>query len=132
MNQDDKNKKSFWGDLGDLEKVPTPKTHLKEQADILTQVTKYVLQGEVTQEVSPEGTFTFKLDIIARHLNNYRHSILLITHGIELYPLNLYDCVNDRRFECKDEENFLIVLRAVLSSASVRKVISSLISQSKA
>ena len=125
-------KKSLWGDLGNLEEVPTPKSHLNEQAQILSELTKYILRGEVTQEISPTGVFRFELSIVAQKLNNYSRTILEVEHEIEPYPLEVYDQENDERYECKDENAFLEALKEILSSPRVRRVMSSLISQSKA
>ena len=125
-------KKSLWGDLGDLEKVPTPKSHLREQADILSEATKYVLMGHVSEVVSPGGTFQLELNIIVQNLNNYKRTILEVTHKIEPYPLRVRDYENSVVYECKDEGEFLAILENILTSPKVRRVISSLIAQSKA
>jgi hypothetical protein len=125
--------KSLWGDLKDLEKIKVPKNHLTKQADLLSEATDYVLTGEVTQDISTSGKFSFDLDIVAPALNNYRHTILSIIHGINPYPLRVNDYANNKTFmECKDEESFLEILGSVLSSPSVRRIISSLIAQSEA
>lgn len=126
-------RKSLWGDLKDLEEVKVPKNHLKEQATLLSGATNYVLSGEVSQEVTPSGQFVYQLDIVAPALNNYRHTILEIRHGINPYPLRFTDFANQKAFvECNDEETFLEMLGAVLSSASVRRIIASLKAQSEA
>jgi len=125
-------KQNLWGDLKNLEEVPTPKSLLNQQAQILAELTGHVLIGEVTQEVTPSGTFRFELNIIARRLNNYSRTIVEVEHKIEPYPLNLIDHENGKHHEVDNEELFLEVLKQILSSPRVRRVISSLISQSKA
>lgn len=122
--------RNMWGDFKDLEKIKTPTVYLREQADVLSKNTNSVLMGGVTTEVSPSGRFRVDLDIVAPALNNYRYTVVTIRHSLKIYPLQLTDTTNNLAFECKDEEQLLSKLESILSSPSIKRVISTLIAQS--
>ncbi|MGP8052126.1 MAG: hypothetical protein ACLPYB_16160 [Desulfobaccales bacterium] len=124
--------KNLWGDVIDLVETKTPKSYLKEQGKILEQMTKSILMGDVTYEISPIGKFQYEFDIVAPYLNNYRVTILKVTHGIKYYPLTIDDIINKKRLVCPNEKIFLALLKRTLSSLGVRTVVSSLFAQSKA
>lgn len=124
--------KSMWGDLGSLEEIRTPMKYLRDQATALSELTENVLVGEVIYGWGTGGEFTIELRIVVPNLNSYRYSILEVKHPIEIYPLRMYDYATQTRYECKNEEEFLADLESILSSPAVRKVITTLISQSRA
>ena len=78
-----------------------------------------------------DSEFGYELEIVAPALNDYRYTALLILHNIELYPAFIKTPDDDDRVECEDESEYKEVLQGVLTSNALRKVITSLIAQSK-
>ena len=121
---------NLWGDLSDLEVVPTPKGILEQQANKLTTATRAVLRGRVTQRESGIG-FYYDLDVVVPGLNNYVYTILTINHGIQLYPVWVGSDSPQRSVKCDDEKQYLEVLEGILSSKDVKFILSRLLSQAR-
>ena len=122
---------NMWGDLSELEPIRMPETFVKEQAAVLSQLTQGVLQGKVETGTSGGG-FVIDLVIVAPRLNNYRYEIVRVSQPFEIYPLDLYDLVNDKSWNCGNESDFLARLEGILKSPGVRRVITVLVSHSRA
>ena len=123
---------NLWGDLPELNTTKTPVQIVKEQASILTQMTKGVLVGEV-KPANWTREFNYILSIRAPALNNYSASILIFGHPIAMYPLAIHDLVSTKSQSiCSDEVAFVAALQKTLSSPEARKIISALIVQSNA
>jgi len=125
---------NLWGDLTPYQDIKPPVAILREQAAMLSDLTNKILVGDV--EVRKGGgagrAFEIDLDIQAPALDYYFITILTVTHAIIPYPLNVKDKTNDVIYECSNEETFKQALGNILSSDSVHRIISSLLSQSKA
>ena len=119
---------NLWGDLSEVERVVTPKEILLEQANVLTQATKGVLVGQVSNNNKSDG-FSYDLEVCVPALNNYTYTILTVQHQIELYPLRIITNGGGRYMNCASEEEFTSALMNVLSSKEVKRVLSSLLSQ---
>lgn len=125
---------SFWGDLSDLATVKAPVAFLREQANVLSDASGNVLRGEVTSSTSRiSNELHLRLDIVAPGLNNYRYTVLRLSHKnpAQLYPLQLSGTINHETIECHTEEAFLAQLKRILSSPTVRRVIETLLAQSE-
>jgi hypothetical protein len=136
-------KKSLWGELPKFETIRTPYTILKEQASILSEITKGLLIGEVkrSQEVqvstkvalSKPGTypeFVAFLTIKAPSLNNYTYSVVKVQYPMLLYPVLIESLAVDNLLrECSSEAEFENTLGQILSSQEVKRVISGLLAQ---
>lgn len=128
---------SLWGDLDDLETIQTPKAILQEQAALLTRATKGILLGCVTIVEAAEAGFRYDLDIVVPALNNYRYELLSIYHGIDIYPTFVRSVhlesasYFDGPVRCENEGEFCECIQRILSSKSVRTVLSRLKSQAK-
>ncbi len=136
--------KNLWGELPQSENIRTPYTILKEQASLLTEITKGLLIGEVN--ISPEvddvikfassilgersQSFVAFLRIKAPSLNNYTYSVVKIQYPIKLYPVLVKSLVVENfQRECSSEEEFEKALGQILSSQEVKQVISALLAQ---
>ena len=119
---------SLWGDFKNLEPVRTPTVILREQAEVLGGLSNYVLYGQVTQRAIRDQ-FLIELYIIVPGLDDYQFQILGAKHTIDIYPLDIYDHVNERSYSCPNEDHFIATLRDILSSEKVRRAIEVLISQ---
>ena len=127
--------KSLWGPLPATEGIRTPTQVLKEQATALANMTGSVLQGEVNVTQN-RGVFELDLNIVVPALDNYRYLVARATHRLDLYPVTLmpgWELYNQRvTVECPDEGAFEAALGEILSSEKVRRVLTSLLAQSRA
>ena len=124
--------KNLWGDLPELSDVRSPATILREQASLLTQMTKGTLQGEVSL-LKRKDKFDLTLRILAPALDNYSYTVLGVVYPIEMYPADVFDAHNLPPIprSCTDEESLQSTLANILSSSRTQKVISHLLAQSK-
>ena len=86
---------TLWGDISKLKRIITPITILKEQADWITKETNEVIIGHVTTS-SELSSAIIQEDILVHHLsltvpllNNYRISVLKLSHEISIYPVQV-------------------------------------------
>jgi hypothetical protein len=122
--------KNLWADLSQVEKIPTPRTILLEQADYLTKGTSGMLVGSVGEGFYGEN-LRYSLNIKVPALNNYLVSILAADHGIDLYPVHLVALRPPTDFMCRDEAEFEKAVGSVLASEEVKTMLSRLLSQLK-
>jgi hypothetical protein len=128
------NTNNLWGTLPGTDEIKPPIKILREQATVLGDLTNNVLEGRVRTITEGEHIVNL-LDIVAPALQGYTFTVLEIKHGIEFYPLWYKSIVTNggpaSYKECSNEEAFLANLKAILSSHEIRKVIASLMAQSK-
>ncbi len=122
---------SMWGDLSKQEAFKTPESYLREQAEILGTATNSVLMGDVSVFKTSSG-YRMALDVVVPSLAYYRRTVFTTSQGVGEYPATIRDLINDRSYECANEQEFLSVVEQVLSSPGVQKVLSTLISQAEA
>jgi hypothetical protein len=129
MSSDD-----LWGALPDDEAITVPVRLLAEQADLLGQKTSNLLEARVNPiSLSSTKNLAYELEIIAPVLDNYSITILRIRHPIESYPVLVESVVGvNTNYEAANETEFSATLRQILGSSEVRRIIASLIGQSKA
>jgi hypothetical protein len=119
---------NLWGELPLSTPIRTPTVILQEQANTLTELTKGTLVGRVNQGSSGLN-FVSNLIIVAPALNNYSYSVLTIQHQITLYPLILTDNTTSSTYNPANEDQFVIQLRRIPSSDTVKRAILGLVSQ---
>jgi hypothetical protein len=122
---------NLWPDDFIMTEIRPPVVVLKEQAAFLGQMTKNIVVGEVRTESSLNGGFSHNLYLVAPALN-YRYFLLKVTHGIELYPAMVVFIPEggiDR--EVDSEEGLKSALRKVFAADKTKRVLNSLLSQSK-
>jgi hypothetical protein len=122
--------RNLWGTLPDAEGVKPPVTILREQAGVLARATNNVLLGRVSMVQFGGGGFAYELDIVAPALTGYVYTVLDIEHRVSFYPVIVK--ADGDAFKCNDEQEFIDTLGRILSSEKVHKVISSLLSLSRA
>ena len=135
-------------DIAVTDRVP-PVSILKEQAALLGQRTKNLVEGRVRSgsSVYVGSDFNYSFELVAPALDNYRYELLRISHGVEFYPLRLFSDPRESLSMVKqlfdpdaqstgqtieNEGQFLKALEIIFSSEQTRKVIGSLIAQSRA
>ena len=122
---------NMWGEFDDPVNQRTPTSILREQAAILSQLTKGVLIGSIEQEPAPNNVLAYNFAITAPAINNHKITILTVQYAITIYPLTLTDRTTQVQRQCLSEEAFTSALKGVLSSLQVRRVISALLIQSR-
>jgi hypothetical protein len=125
--------KNLWGEIPTGDDIRLPIVVLREQAAMLAKATRGVLEGFVAQS-REDNNFELELRIVAPALDHYQYTILRVLHGISIYPLRLAppDTLYRDWITCSSEEEFEQALADQLSSKSVKKVIASLLAQSRA
>jgi len=123
---------NLWGDLSLDKETRTPYTILREQANLLTEMTEEALAGIVIRIRREPGLFTYNLEISSQAIPKYSYRLLQVNFPPLLYPLTMADFTNDVEYESENEEKFIKDLGEILSSEKVKKVVLGLRSQSKA
>lgn len=129
------------------EGITPPNIILEEQANDLYEATGGLLKGliktqtpsyissNVIEKISPiskrkevlECTFIISVPNI-----NYVLQIMKVTFSLlEFYPLILEDFINDQIYEAKDKESFINLLRNIIPSDNMTKLINNLIVQAR-
>ncbi|NEO88211.1 MAG: hypothetical protein F6J87_28730 [Spirulina sp. SIO3F2] len=124
-------RESLWGEIPAPEDLPDlPKTILREQAEILTEVTGGALIGEVSQRNQSSQTFSAALSIQVPSLDNYIFNVVSIAYPIHLYPVTIQDQTGESQGHvCHTVEEYKEQLGLILSSERVKSVIAALLSQ---
>lgn len=121
---------NLWGKLPTIENVRTPLSILREQATFLGQLTERLLEGEVVVNAHTAEQLEAHLNIVAPTLDGYSVTILLIRYGLDMYPVHLQHALEESvRISAKDEEALVNSLKRIFTSASVQKVIKTLLMQ---
>jgi len=121
----------MWGDIAEPSNERTPTSILREQAAILSRLTRGVLIGSVEQEPTGNSSLIYHFAVTAPAINHQKCFILTVQYSMTIYPLTLTDRTTQVQRQCLNEENFRSTLKGVLSSTQVRRVISALLIQSK-
>jgi hypothetical protein len=124
----------LWGNLPDEETFAVPVRLLADQADLLGQKTGNLLEARVNPiSLATTKNLAYELEILAPALDNYSITILRVRHPIESYPVQVESMVDEHtKLEAADEAQFSAILSQILGSNEVRRIIASLIAQSKA
>jgi hypothetical protein len=116
-------------EFGVLEVVP-PVAILREQAQLLASKTNGLVHGNVNGFGSG-NIIQFNFDLFAPALN-YTFRLFTIEHGVDPYPVKIMAGeLFSQPLVAADPEQFAEMLKNVLASDKVLKVIRSLITQSK-
>jgi len=112
------------------ENLVPPVTILREAAGELSRATKGILVGEVAttgSKFADSPALILRLRIVAPALDNYKFEILRLQQksATEMYPIHLAGTANDE-IELREH------LRAALNSEATKRIVSALLSQSKA
>jgi hypothetical protein len=131
--------RDLWPEDIAVNEVVAPVAILRDQASLLGERTKNLVEGRVTQREShySEPDFVYDFYVVAPALNNYRYRLFSISHSVDFYPLGIQEGVfdlagRDSELKVNDEEEFLQTLAKIFSSERTKGIISSLIAQSRA
>lgn len=120
---------SLW-ELPDVSQIRTPALLLKEQAQALVRLTNAVLEGRVTSGVSPDGSLSHRLQVVAPLLNGYTYTVVEIEHGVDPYPLRFLSPATRGFVECRTEAELQERLKLTLTSEPIKNAIGGLLVQS--
>ncbi|MBV9761347.1 MAG: hypothetical protein JO340_12345 [Acidobacteriaceae bacterium] len=117
----------LWGNL-DLEEIRTPAAILREQAALLGQKTKNLIEARV--DLVPMGDRIFHIfKLVVPTLGGYVYELFRVSNTVaNLYPVR----VERPRQELSTEGEFVEWVGERLSSPDTRRVLSSLLAQAKA
>ena len=142
--------KNLWPEKFEPESLPPPKILLQEQGNLLTKITGGMVQAEVAplREIdqilnSLKNDFAYNFDILGPFLDNYRFTLLKLSHDIAIYPVKML--VNEEvskelklqvtsgggAFVAASPEEFEEILQRIFQSDRLKKVIGSIIALSK-
>ncbi|MEK6301201.1 MAG: hypothetical protein AABO41_10805 [Acidobacteriota bacterium] len=129
--------RNLWPEDIAVTQIVAPVAILKEQAALLGERTKNLVEGRVTQRKRDFMDFsklTYDFDLVAPALDHYQYRLFSISHNVEFYPLTIdnSDALNDSQLHVNDEEEFLHALGQIFSSEKTKGVIKSLVAQSRA
>jgi hypothetical protein len=124
----------LWGDII-TEPIRTPQLILKEQGALLERKTKGILTVEVSSTTLSGDIFQHVFKIKSSNMN-YSYQAFYIRHPVDLYPVIFHSTPLEEKSDellipkAKDEKEFMELLKQILQSEKIQKVINSLISQS--
>ena len=120
-------RENYWPTDFGVDVEITPLTILQEQAALLGERTKNVVEGRVQTKVEDGMEFYHSLFLIVPTLGNYRYFLLSVRYRPAVYPIRVFDATTDREVEARDVDEFKEKLKAILSSDRVRKIIGTLL-----
>lgn len=142
----------LWPQELESTKIRPPVSILKEQASLLGQKTKNLVEGLVTITESREN-LAYSFYLAAPALNNYRYLLFTMHHDIRMYPLyihveqeilkeinpDLYDSwsgltadllAGSHNEKADNEAEFLELLKKIFSASKTKQLIGAMLSQS--
>jgi hypothetical protein len=111
-----------------------PDAVLKQQAELFGKKTKHLVEAEVR---SPDHAFFLQdkirksLYLVAPALGGYSYRLFTIEYGIEPYPVVITGVGDDVARICPTKQEFLATLKDLFASQETRRIIVSLLAQSK-
>lgn len=124
MSQPDRD---LWPENIGVSAMVTPATILKEQAALLAEKTKGLVEADVRS--SGSGTqFVHSFTLRVPALDNYHYVLFTASHPIELYPA-VIAFRGHEPVTTPDEETFVAQLAIVLSCDETTRVVQGLIAQ---
>lgn len=123
--------RNLWPEDVAMTDALAPVTILKEQASLLGQRTRNLVEARVSQRQSSKFDFCYYFELVAPALDNYIYRLFQILHNVEFYPVWI-DFFEVSPIEVQNEDEFILELEKIFSSEKTKRIISSLIAQSRA
>jgi len=144
----------LWPEKLESAKIRPPVAILKEQASLLGQKTKNVVEGAVSEvfTVDEEETMEYSFNLVAPALGGYRYRLFTMRHDIRMYPLiitmekeifqevnpekpekeSVQDMLWRRRNQVKvdTEAKFMDLLTKIFATRKTRQIIGAMLAQS--
>jgi len=144
----------LWPEELESAKIRPPVAILKEQASLLGQKTKNVVEGAVSEvfTADEEKTMEYSFNLVAPALGGYRYRLFTMSHDIRMYPLiitmdgEIFQEVNPEKPEKEsvqdmlmrnknqvkagNEAEFLALLKKIFAATKTRQIIAAILAQS--
>jgi hypothetical protein len=148
---------NLWPPAFKKEIANSPAVILREQATMLGEKTRNLVQGEVVHNEKFQDKFSYVFFIVAPTLGHYRYKLLSLEHSIEMYPLKISvedEILNEissesyerteilinpqttlvvnahtKEIEISSEDELIHALKAIFWAKKTRRVITNLLSQ---
>ena len=117
-------------DIGETN-LTAPLSILQAQAHNLSQRTGGMVMAGVETVTERSSSFVHNFVIVAPALNNYAARIFRVKHGVHFYPLEIITEIDGPNFRAATQEDFMRALGEVFGSAPLKKMVHSLIAQSR-
>ncbi|HLG17223.1 MAG TPA: hypothetical protein VJH03_22420 [Blastocatellia bacterium] len=136
--------RNLWPEDIAVTETVAPAAILKEQASLLGERTKNLVEGRVAPSAPSlrGGNFEYAFYLVAPALDNYHYHLFSVSHGVEFYPLTIQPRGSfglsgllprgEVELAVNNEEEFLEELAKLFSSDKTKHIIASLIAQSRA
>ena len=108
-----------------------PLSILRDQAGKLGEKTGNVVRGAVETTTDKSKNFEHSFSLVAPALGNYTCRIFRVKHAVNFYPLEVLTDIDGPNFRAGGQEELLRALAEVFSSSPVKRIIHSLIAQSR-
>jgi hypothetical protein len=118
-------------DIGAEEELVTPVAILRGAASQLGERTQQLITGDVATGMYGDS-FLHEFYIVVPSLDHYRYKLFYIKHPLDsFYPLSgvLLEAGIAKQSELSSEEEFQDWLKQILSSASTKKLINTMLAQ---
>ena len=123
---------SFWIIPESETKFELPRALIRQQAAALANITNGLLDGGFSQQSLPNGTIVDILSMRVPRLG-YSMTILRVTSTLlQPYPVIVEDLINDEVHQKVSQEGYSGVIRHILSSEKMQKIIIALKAQAEA
>ncbi len=124
----------------------TPLALLREQATLLGEQTKNLVEAKVTTSVEPSlprnfqtlatligsstnNSFVQKFSLVSTALGNYTYELFRVAHPVEGYPVKVF--FQDEEYVAILEDELIGVLKMIFAHEKTRRVIQAMIAQSQ-
>ncbi|HMU46880.1 MAG TPA: hypothetical protein PKC72_10955 [Chitinophagaceae bacterium] len=121
--------KDLWPNFEDVPKITSPRSVMSEQASFLSQKTKNLLTANISTNNTSDGRIVNRFAIVAPLLKNYSYNLFALYHGAIYYPCEIL--FKGVRTPIQNEEELRTAMSSIFNDESTKKVIVSLIGQSK-
>lgn len=118
-------------DIAQVNAIP-PLTVLQEQARMLAEKTGRLVCASVESAAERSQSFYHSFTLVAPSLGNYSARLFRVKHGVHFYPLEILTDVDGPNFRATSQDDFVRALSEIFSSPPVKKIVQSLIAQSRA
>ncbi len=110
----------------------TPTAILSEQAPFLAKMTNELIRAHVSRRITAKDAVSVNLIVEAPALGSYRVFVLNVQHDlISPFPSRIRSHINEMSEEVESEDELLDVLRNILESEEMQKMLSSLLRESR-
>lgn len=115
-------------DIATVSGVRTPVSILREQAILLGEKTKNIVEAEIISS-GKNGVFTHSFVLVAPVLDSYQYELFSVQHSAQIYPLTVK--IRSQITEASSEEQFIEQLQSIFADPQTKQIIQTLIVQSQ-